>query len=63
LVTVDTTPVKTGPVCTSGTGCSANRELLDFQSVAVDPGGMANLTWTRSINNVSTTELRFAHES
>src|SRR5947209_4235237 len=63
LVTVDSTAVKTGPICTSGTGCSANRELLDFQSVAVDPGGMANLTWTRSIDNVSTTELRFAHES
>jgi len=63
LVTVDSTVVKTGPICTGGINCSGNRELLDFQSVALDPGGMANLTWTRSINNVSTTELRFAHES
>src|SRR5437762_1528672 len=63
LVTVDPTVVKKGPICTGGINCSGNRELLDFQSVALDPGGAANLTWTRSIDNVSTTELRFAHES
>ena len=63
LVNVDSTAVKTGPICTSGINCSGNRELLDFQSVALDPGGAANLTWTRSIDNASTTELRFAHES
>jgi len=63
LVTVDSTAVKTGPICTSGINCSGNRELLDFQSVALDPGGAANLTWTHSIDNVSNTELRFAHES
>jgi hypothetical protein len=63
LVTVDPTAVKTGPICTGGINCSGNRELLDFQSVALDPGGAANVTWTHSIDNVSTTELRFAHES
>ncbi|MHB1711288.1 MAG: hypothetical protein ACYCV7_07780 [Acidimicrobiales bacterium] len=34
-VVADTTPVKNGPVCTQGAGCSANRQLLDFQSVAL----------------------------
>ncbi len=62
-VTVDPTAVKSGPVCTQGTGCSANRELLDFQTAALDPTGHADLTWTHSIDNVSKTELRFAHEA
>ncbi|MHB8244669.1 MAG: hypothetical protein ACYDGN_04815 [Acidimicrobiales bacterium] len=31
----DTTPVKNGPVCTQGAACSGNRQLLDFQSVAL----------------------------
>ncbi|MDA8400247.1 MAG: hypothetical protein M0008_09405 [Actinomycetota bacterium] len=34
-VVADTVPVKNGPVCTQGAGCSANRQLLDFQSVAL----------------------------
>lgn len=34
-VVADPTPVKNGPVCTQGAGCSANRQLLDFQSVAL----------------------------
>jgi hypothetical protein len=63
LVTVDPAVVKTGPICTQGTGCGGNRELLDFQSLTLDPAGQADLTWTRSLDNVSTTELRFAHEA
>ena len=62
LETVDPTVVKTGPICTSGTGCSGDRELLDFQSDAIDNQGKANLTWTRSIDGVSDTELRFAKQ-
>ncbi len=58
----DSTPVKTGPICTQGTNCSGNRELLDFQSVAIDGAGLADLAYTHSIDNVSTTELRFVHE-
>ena len=60
--TVDSTPVKTGPICTEGTGCSGDRELLDFQSDTIDPAGRANLTWTRSIDGVSNTEIRFARQ-
>src|SRR3954469_9694876 len=60
--TVAPTVVKTGPICTEGTGCSGDRELLDFQSDTIDNQGRANLTWTRSINGVDDTELRFARQ-
>ena len=61
--TVDPTVVKTGPICTQGTGCSSDRELLDFQSVALDPSARANLAWTHSIDGNSNTELRFVREN
>ncbi len=63
LQTVDPTPVKSGPICTEGTGCSGDRELLDFQSDALDRSGLADLAYTRSIDGVSNTQLRFAHET
>lgn len=63
LTTVDSTAVKTGPICTNGINCSGDRELLDFQAVALDPSGAANLTWTRSIDGNSDTELRFAKQT
>jgi hypothetical protein len=62
-VTVDATVVKTGPICTGGTGCSSDRELLDFQAVAIDRSGLADLTWTRSIDGNNNTELRFIHQT
>ena len=63
LQTVDPTPVKSGPICTEGTGCSGDRELLDFQSVALDNANLADVAYTRSIDGNSDTELRFAHET
>jgi len=62
-ITVDPTVVKTGPICTGGTGCGGDRELLDFQAVALDRSGLADLTWTRSLDGKSNTELRFAHQT
>lgn len=59
---VDPMPVKSGPICTEGAGCAEDRELLDFQSVAIDAAGRSLLTWTRSINNVDDTEIRFARQ-
>jgi hypothetical protein len=61
--TVDPTPVKTGPICQEGTGCSGDRELLDFQSLALDRASLPDLTWTRSIDGQDNTEIRFAHGS
>jgi hypothetical protein len=60
--TVDPTVVKSGPICTEGINCSGDRELLDFQSLTVN-GGTSYLTWTRSLDGVSNTELRFAHQT
>ena len=62
LAVIDPLPVKSGPICTEGTDCNANRELLDFQSVTIDGAGRANATWTRSIDGVSDTEIRFARQ-
>ena len=62
LAVIDSVPVKSGPICTQGVGCSADRELLDFQSVTLDGAGRANAVWTRSIDGVSDTEIRFARQ-
>lgn len=48
-VAIDPTAVKSGPICTQGTaGCSGNRQLLDFQTVTIDPAGRANLSYARA---------------
>jgi len=60
---LDPLPVKTGPICTAGVNCGSDRELLDFQSVAVDALGRANVAWTRSIDNAVNTEIRFARQT
>jgi hypothetical protein len=63
LQTVDSTPVKSGPISTEGTGCSGDRELLDFQSVALDNANLADLTYTRSLDGESNTEVRLLYET
>jgi hypothetical protein len=60
-VSADPMAAKTGPICTAGTGCEANRELGDFQSIALDNSGNADMTWVRSINKGASTEVRFTH--
>jgi len=47
LAAVDPTPAKTGPVCTGGTNCTANRELGDFQTVTLDNAGHALVSYAR----------------
>jgi hypothetical protein len=61
-VSADPTVAKSGPICTEGTGCSANRELGDFQSLTLDNKGGADLAWVRSINKGASTEVRFTHQ-
>ena len=51
LRTVDATPAKTGVICTGGINCSSGRELGDFQSIALDPSGHANMSWNRVTSN------------
>ena len=62
LQRVDPTPAKSGPICTEGAVCAGDRELLDFQSVAIDAAGRSVLTWTRSIDGIDDTEIRFARQ-
>ena len=61
LQTVDPTPAKTGPVCTGGINCASDRQLGDFQQVAVDNAGKAVLTYVHVLSG-SDTEVRFARE-
>jgi hypothetical protein len=63
LQTVDPTPVKTGNICTDGINCSSDRELGDFQSVAVDALGHAYLAYVRSIDGKSDTSVMFVRQS
>jgi hypothetical protein len=60
--TLDPLPVKTGPICTGGINCSNDRELLDFQQVAIDGSSRAMVAWTRSLDGASDTEIRFARQ-
>jgi hypothetical protein len=62
--TVDPAPVKTGKICTGGIGCSGNRQLLDFQSIALDGSGNPDLAYTRVLGDNRTsdqTDTLFAH--
>ncbi|MBV9290811.1 MAG: exo-alpha-sialidase [Frankiales bacterium] len=63
LQAADSTPVKTGPVCTGGINCSANRELGDFQQVAIDNAGKAVMSYVHSIDNSADTEIRFVKQA
>lgn len=38
-------PVKVGPVCTNGLGCTADRELGDFMQVQLDAAGHASIAY------------------
>ena len=62
LQTVDTTPVKTGPVCTGGINCSDDRQLGDFQQVALDNAGRAVMSYVRVISGADT-EVRFVSQA
>src|SRR3954468_11569097 len=50
LQIADSTSVKSGPVCTGGINCGEDRELGDFQQVAIDGGGHALMAYDRSID-------------
>ena len=59
LQTADPTPVKTGPVCTGGINCAGDRELGDFQQVAIDNAGHSVMSYVRSLDGAADTEIRF----
>jgi hypothetical protein len=59
LTTADPTPAKTGPVCTGGTNCSANRELGDFQTDALDSAGHVDISYVR-VPSAGVEDIEFA---
>jgi hypothetical protein len=59
LQVADPTPVKTGPICTGGINCSEDRELGDFQQVALDNASRPVLSYNRSLDGAGDTEIRF----
>lgn len=62
ITTVDTTPAKTGPVCTGGVNCSSGRELGDFQSIALDRSGQPDVSYIRVDPSAPAgVDLMFAH--
>jgi len=62
LATVDATAVKSGPVCTQGINCGSDRQLGDFQQIALDNAGKAVMTYVHVISG-NNTEIRFVHEA
>lgn len=63
LTTADTTAVKTGPICTDGLNCGADRELGDFQMVVLDNDAKANISYVRSIDGNFNTEVRYVKQA
>lgn len=63
LATADPTAVKSGPICVDGINCGSDRELGDFQMVALDNAGKANISYVRSIDGQYNTEVRFVKQA
>ena len=62
LQTVDSTAVKSGPVCTQGINCGSDRQLGDFQQIALDNAGKAVMTYVHVISG-NNSEIRFVREA
>jgi hypothetical protein len=62
MQTVDPTPVKTGPICTQGINCANDRQLGDFQQVAIDATGKAVMSYVHVISG-NDTEIRFVRQA
>lgn len=54
--------VKTGAICTQGTGCSADRELGDFMSIAHDAAGNALLAFV-NVPSAGTSDVEFTKQT
>jgi hypothetical protein len=59
LQIADPTPVKSGPICTGGINCAGDRELGDFQQVALDNANRPVMSYNRSLDGATDTEIRF----
>jgi hypothetical protein len=48
-------PVHVGDICVDGAVCTGDRDLYDFQSIAVDPCGYVQAVWTDDTHNGAVT--------
>jgi hypothetical protein len=58
----DVAVAKTGQICTKGTGCTANRELLDFFSITHDVGGDALISYA-NVPTPGTAHVMFTRQT
>jgi hypothetical protein len=61
-VQISDRPNHIGQICTSGTACSGNRNLLDFFTVDVDHLGAANVVWADDNNSRNFTRNLFSRQ-
>ncbi len=54
--------IKSGAICTQGTGCSADRELGDFMSIAHDASGNALIAFA-SVPSSGNSEIEFTKQT
>jgi hypothetical protein len=48
-------PNHAADICTNGVACTGNRNLADFQMLAIDPCGYAQLVWTDDLKTAGVT--------
>lgn len=55
-------PIKTGPICPKGAACGADREVLDYLSLAFSPDGALNVAFAKSrdVNGAKAGQVEFA---
>src|SRR3954469_2517818 len=61
-VQISDRPNHIGQICTSGTACEGNRNLLDFFTVDVDHLGAANVVWADDNNSRNFTRNLFSRQ-
>jgi hypothetical protein len=61
-VQISDRPNHIGQICTSGTACEGNRNLLDFFTVDVDHFGAANVVWADDNNSRNFTRNLFSRQ-
>jgi hypothetical protein len=61
-VQISDRPNHIGQICTSGTACQGNRNLLDFFTVDVDHLGAANVVWADDNNSRNFTRNLFSRQ-
>jgi hypothetical protein len=57
----DIEQIHSGPVCTGGINCNADREMGDFMEVAIDAAGKSSIAYNRDV--AGGTQVRFVKQN